>query len=413
MNTKEAKEFFEALDFMAADKGIDPEFLAEKVKTAIKLAVRKQYHGINNINVVMDSDKAKFKVSISKMVVDEVEDSANEILLDAALAHSKRARLGELVEIKIDSKNIGRIAAQAAKQQIRQGVRDVEMEQMSERMGDRVGDVITARVERVEPISKNVIMRIDDNDVVLFKNEQLPGDEYVPGDMVKVYAVNISSNDRRCTLKISRIHPNFVKRMLELEVPEVYEGKIEIKQIAREAGFRTKVAVISNDPDLDPVGSCIGNRGIRISTIVNELGGEKIDVIKYSDDPKEFIAQALSPARVVEIELFNDKSGEKIAFVSVPDSQLSLAIGNRGQNAKLAAKLTGFKIDISPESGFYGEDAKSTLKEKLENRLKEKAQLEKEKETVVEEESFYDPIEEADIHAFEVENMLDDCENRE
>ena len=202
MNTKESREFFEALEFISNEKGINSEILAEKLKSAIILAVRKQYHGVDNINVVMDSEKCKFNVSFSKLVVDEVHDPSNEIVLEAALAYSKHARVGELVEIKVDSKHIGRIAAQAAKQQIMQIIRDVEKESLTEKMGDKVGDIITATVERVDPISQNAILKLDNNEIVLFRGKQLPNDDFQPGDIIKVYAVYISSESKGSPLKI-------------------------------------------------------------------------------------------------------------------------------------------------------------------------------------------------------------------
>lgn len=418
MTTKEAKEFFEALDFMAEEKEIDPQYLAEKVRNAILLAVRKQFDGVENIQVEMDPEKSKVKVCVLKEVVEEVNDPCNEILLEAALTHSKRARVGKPVEIKVDSKHIGRIAAQAAKQQIRQGLKEAEREQMASRMGDKVGEVITVRVEQTDPISGNTVVKIDDNQVILFKSEQLPGDTLEAGDLIKVYAADISSNDRRCTLKISRTHPNLVRRLFELEVPDIYNGQVEIKSIAREAGFRTKISVAGKDEDLDPVGACIGAKGARVNAIVEELGGEKIDIIKYSDDPAEYIAGALSPAKVVEVEIVEDEENdERVAFVSVPDSQLSLAIGNRGQNAKLAARITGFKIDISPESGFYGEDKKSSLKDKIERRLlekQEKLNLKEQESKALEDEmaevSDIDETEEFDMLACDVEQMLQEKE---
>ncbi len=414
MNIKESREFFEALEFISNEKGINSEVLAEKLKSAITLAVRKQYHGVDNINVVMDSEKCKFNVSFSKLVVDEVHDPSNEILLEAALAYSKRARVGELVEIKVDSKHIGRIAAQAAKQQIMQIIRDAEKESLTEKMGDKVGDIITATVERVDPISQNAILKLDNNEIVLFRGKQLPNDDFQPGDIIKVYAVYVSSESKGSPLKISRTHPNFIKKLFELEVPEISEGKIEIKKVAREAGVRTKIAVSTNDPNLEPVGCCIGNKGIRVGAIVSELGGEKIDIINYSDDPKKFVVEALSPARVSDIEILDEPNMEKVAFVSVPETQISLAIGNRGLNAKLAAMITGFKIDISPESGFYGEDSNNTLKEKLMARLKQQTQKQKEKAAKLKqtEKSPEELIEESDIHALEVELMLDEMENK-
>lgn len=408
------KEFFEALELMATEKGLDLDYLIEKVKNAIVLAVRKQYDGVEQVNVVFVPEKAQMKVSYRKMVVDEVTDPANEILLETALNHSRRARVGEPIDITVDAKKIGRIAAQAAKQQIHQDMRKAEREQMEAQMGDKVGEVISARVERIDPVNGNVLLDIDGNQVMLFANEQLPNDRFEVGDRIRVYAVDISSNDRRCTLRLSRTHPGLVRRLLELEVPEIYNGLIEVKGIAREAGFRTKIAVASNQENLDPVGSCIGAKGIRINQIVQELGGEKIDVIPYREEPQEYIREALSPAKVVEVEILEDEQKKgRIAFVSVPDSQLSLAIGHCGHNAKLAARLTGYKIDISPESGFYGEDRQSTLKEKLEARLAQQEATKKEDASTTKEgdsSEFNTEDEEYDLRCIEVEQMLEQAE---
>ena len=301
MNAKEAKEFFEALNFISAEKGIDPDVLAEKLQSAITLAVRKQYHGASRINIVMDPLKSRFKVSFSKLVVEEVRDPVNEISLEAALAHSKKARVGDLVEIKVDSKHIGRIAAQAAKQQIMQIIRDVEKETITEKMGDKVGDIILAKVERVDPVSQNVILKIDGSEVALPRSKQLYNDEFFPGDIAKVYVVYLSSGDSQSPLKISRTHPNFVRRLFELEVPEISDGKIEIKKVAREAGVRSKVAVYSNDPNLEPVGCCIGNRGIRINSVVSQLAGEKIDVIMSLDILMKKTSKHLNLLKIIHI----------------------------------------------------------------------------------------------------------------
>ncbi len=420
MEKMKNKEFFEALDMMAKDKGLDPEYLAEKIKHAITVAVRKQYAGVDQVDVVFDPDMAQMKVSYRKMVVDELTNPANEILLEAALNHSKYARVGEPIEIDVDSKQLGRIAAQAAKQQIRQGLREAEREQLTAQMGDKVGEIISARVEKVDPENKNVLLSVENHQLMLFANEQLPNDHFEVGETVRVYAVNLTSNERHCALKISRTHPGLVRKLLELEVPEVHSGLIEVKGIAREAGLRTKISVQSHQENLDPVGSCIGAKGIRINQIVQELGGEKIDVIPYRENPEEYIREALAPAKVVEAVILEDKQRkERVAFVSVPDNQLSLAIGNRGQNAKLAARLTGYKIDISPQSGFYGEDSESSLREKLELRMAEKEAARREamnekEAAAVQERSNQSPaqtseaeMEEYDLHCIEVEQMLE------
>lgn len=347
-------EFFDALELLAKEKEIPLEYLLERIKTAIGMAVKRDYGGVENVLVDIDDDTRKFKVSMVKTVVAEVEDPANEIALDDALKANKRAKLGDTVEIKLETKQFGRIAAQTAKHVIRQGIREAEREQMIEQFRSKLHEVVTGKVQRIEPQTGNVTLEIDGNEVMLFRNEQLESDSFVEGDYVKVYVSDITANDKRCNLKISRTHRDLVKRLFETEVPEIFDGTVVVKAISREAGARTKLAVYSADENVDAVGACIGPKGTRVAHIVDELGGEKIDVVPYSEDPKEFIAQALSPAKVVGVEILDEES--RTCRVTVPDHQLSLAIGNKGQNAKLAARLTGYKIDIRPESGFYGED---------------------------------------------------------
>ena len=347
-------EFFDALELLAKEKEIPLEYLLERIKTAIGMAVKRDYGGVENVLVDIDDDTRKFKVSMVKTVVAEVEDPANEITLDDALKANKRAKLGDTVEIKLETKQFGRIAAQTAKHVIRQGIREAEREQMIEQFRSKLHEVVTGKVQRIEPQTGNVTLEIDGNEVMLFRNEQLESDSFVEGDYVKVYVSDITANDKRCNLKISRTHRDLVNRLFETEVPEIFFFTVVVKAISREAGARTKLAVYSADENVDAVGACIGPKGTRVAHIVDELGGEKIDVVPYSEDPKEFIAQALSPAKVVGVEILDEES--RTCRVTVPDHQLSLAIGNKGQNAKLAARLTGYKIDIRPESGFYGED---------------------------------------------------------
>ena len=346
-------EFFDALELLAKEKEIPLEYLLERIKTAIGMAVKRDYGGVENVLVDIDDDTRKFKVSMVKTVVAEVEDPANEITLDDALKANKRAKLGDTVEIKLETKQFGRIAAQTAKHVIRQGIREAEREQMIEQFRSKLHEVVTGKVQRIEPQTGNVTLEIDGNEVMLFRNEQLESDSFVEGDYVKVYVSDITANDKRCNLKISRTHRDLVKRLFETEVREIFDGTVVVKAISREAGARTKLAVYSADENVDAVGACIGPKGTRVAHIVDELGGEKIDVVPYSEDPKEFIAQAISPEKVVGVEILDEES--RTCRVTVPDHQLSLAIGNKGQNAKLAARLTGYKIDIRPESGFYGE----------------------------------------------------------
>ncbi len=347
-------EFFDALELLEKEKGIPMEYLLERIKTAIGMAVKRDYGGIENVLVDIDAETRKFKVSIVKTVAEEVEDPVNEITLEDALQHDKRAKVGDSVEIKLETKQFGRIAAQTAKHVIRQGIREAEREQMIEQFRSKLHEVVTGRVQRVEPQTGNVTLEIDHNEVMLFRNEQLETDEFSEGDYVKVYVSDIVASDRRCNLKISRTHRDLVKRLFETEVPEIFDGTVVIRSISREAGSRSKLAVYSADENVDAIGACIGPKGTRVARIVEELGGEKIDIVRYSEDPKEFISQALSPATVVGVEILDEEA--RTCRVTVPDHQLSLAIGNKGQNAKLAARLTGYKIDIRPESGFYGEE---------------------------------------------------------
>lgn len=346
-------DFFEALNLLEKEKGVPADYLLEKIKNAVVIAVRKDYANPEIINISVDKEKQKFKVSISKKVVDEVTNPANEILLEEALHHSKRAALDEIVEIKLDTKQFGRIAAQTAKQVIRQGIREAEREMVLEEFQSKLHDIVTAVVEKIDYKRGMITLEIGKNQAVLPKSEQIAGEELMVGQRILVYVVDVTNTEKGPKIMISRTHPGLVKRLFEREVPEIYDGTVEIKAIAREAGSRTKLAVYSKDENVDAVGACIGNRGSRVNVIVDELGGEKIDVINYSEDPAKFIAAALSPADVVSVE---ETEGEiKSCRVRVPDSQLSLAIGNKGQNVRLAVRLTGYKIDIRPESGYFGE----------------------------------------------------------
>ncbi len=348
---KGTTELFEALTLLAKEKGISPELLIEKIQTALIIAIKKDYPRSENTNFDIDIAKGKFDVAIMKTVVEEVEDDANEISLEEARNISKRYSIGDTATIKLDTKNFGRIAAQTAKQVIKQGIKEFERSQLVEQWGGLQSEAISASVIKVEPTTGNATVMINDSEVTLFKSDQLPGDDLKTGDIVKVFVYGVSANDRRPTLRISRTQRDLIKRLFELEVPEIQEGVVEIKSISREAGSRSKIAVISNNENVDALGACIGPQRSRISRICDELKGEKIDVVKYSDDPKEFIKQALKPADVISVDIPDEEV--KACSVIVPDNQLSLAIGNKGQNAKLAARLTGFKIDIKPESGFF------------------------------------------------------------
>ena len=347
-------EFFEALALLEKEKGISVEYLCEKIENAIAIAIRRDYIGTEDVKVVIDPETRTFDVAIRKLVVEEVEDTANQILIDKALKYNKKAQLGDIVDIPLETKEFGRIAAQTAKHVIKQGIREAERGQVLKEFQSREHEIITATVISTAAVRGSVTLEIDHNEAFLLKSEQIPGEVFQDGERTKVYVVEVTASERGPKVMISRTHPGLVKRLFEIEVPEIYEGTVEIKAVSREAGSRTKLAVWSKDPDVDAVGACIGTRGARVAKIVDELGGEKIDVVQYSEDPAEFIAAALSPAKVVSVEV--DPEGNKACKVKVPDEQLSLAIGNKGQNARLAARLTGWKIDIKPESGFWGEE---------------------------------------------------------
>lgn len=347
-------ELFTALEKLEEERGISADYLLEKVKNAITIAVKKDYSvEEENVCVVMDPASSQFEVQLLRDVVEEVENPNCQISLQEANAGKKKAKyqLGDQVVRVLQTKDFGRIAAQTAKHVIRQGIREAERSQMYTEMQSQSHEIVSAVVTRVDHTRGVVALEIGKNEAILPKNEQVPGEVLREGERVKVYVVDVSVSERGPRVMISRTHPGLVKRMFEMEVPEVYDGTVEIKAIAREAGARTKIAVWSKDANVDPRGACIGAHGARVAEIVDELGGEKIDVVLWSEDTAEFIAAALSPASVVKVQLLEGDG--KNAQVTVPDSQLSLAIGNKGQNARLCARLTGYNIDIHPESGYF------------------------------------------------------------
>ena len=347
-------EFFEALALLEKEKGITAEYLLEKIKAAIAIAVKRDYGGTENALVEINPATGRFNVAIIKNVVEQVENEYTDILLEDAYKYDKKSEVGGTVEIPLETKQFGRIAAQAAKHVIRQGIREAEKGQLLQEFQSKEHEIVTAIVSRIDQKRGIATLEIGRSEAILPKSEQVPTEELHEGERVKVYVVEVANTEKGPRIMISRTHPGLVKRLFEIEVPEIYDGTVEIKAISREAGSRTKMAVYSRDENVDAVGACIGPRGSRVAKIVDELDGEKIDVVKYSDDPAEFISAALAPADVVGVEIEED--GARSCHVSVPDHQLSLAIGNKGQNARLAAKLTGWKIDIRPESGYYGEE---------------------------------------------------------
>ena len=348
------RELFDALALLEKERGIPADYMLSQIQKAIVIACKNTYGGNEDVNIIMDKDSGKFEVYLLKTVVEEVEDPNREIMLDQARKLDPSARLEEKVRIELDPKQFGRIAVQTSRSIIRQGIRDGEKGQMLLEFQSRNQEIVTATVERIDPKSGAVTLKIGKAEAVLPKSEQVNGEEFREGEHIKVYIVDVRDGEKGPRAILSRTHPDFVKRLFETEVPEIFDGTVEIKSVSREAGSRTKMAVSSRDSDVDPVGACIGTRGTRVAAIVGELGGEKIDIIEYDENPEKFIAAALSPANVISVVPAAD--GAKSCKVTVPDGQLSLAIGNKGQNVRLAAKLTGWKIDIRPESGFYGEE---------------------------------------------------------
>ena len=302
----------------------------------------------------IDPNIGAFRASLLQDIVEEVENPHTQVSLEDAQKIRKTYKVGQRLVTPLKTKEFGRIAAQTAKHVIRQGLREGERSLQCSEMQSRAHEIITGTVTAVDAERGNIVLDLGKGgSAVLPKNEQVPGEHFTEGQMVQVYVVDVLATERGPRVTISRTHPGLVKRMFELEVPEIYDGTVEIKAIAREAGARTKMAVWSKNPDVDPVGACIGAHGSRVEKIVEELGGEKIDIIRWSEDINEFISAALSPAKVVKVELLPGET--KSCRVTVPDHQLSLAIGNKGQNVRLCAHLTGYNIDIRPESGYYGE----------------------------------------------------------
>ena len=348
-------EIFAALAMLEKERGIPQNFMMGKIIQALTTAYKRDHEGVENVIVDVDEDKHDLRMYVQKEIVEEVMDPANEISLEDAKKRSAKNELGGVVNIPVENVEFGRIAAGNGKQVIIQGLREAEHGMIYDEWGSKQHEILTGTVTRIDPRNGNVILKIgtgsESTEAVLTQNEQVPGEELVEGQMIKVYLVEVRRTTRGPQVLISRTHPGLVKRLFELEVPEIYDGSVEIRSIAREAGNRTKMAVWSEDENIDPIGACVGPRGQRVNAIVEELRGEKIDIIKYSEDPAAFIAAALAPADVLEVRLAAEG---KSCRVVVPDDQLSLAIGKEGQNARLAARLTGYKIDIKPAS--YSEE---------------------------------------------------------
>lgn len=346
-----SKEFFEAVKMLEAEKGISAEYLYEKIAAAIIVAAKHDYNGKDIVHCDIDPEKEKIKVYVQKNIVEEIEDPDTDLTLEQAQLIRKSAKIGKTVDIPIKTKDLGRIVAQTAKHVIRQGIREAERGKQLAEFQSKNQELVTAKVSRVDPLTGNATLEIGKTIAILPKAEQVPGEVIQADQPIKIYVVDVKDSGKGPKIMISRTHPGLVRRLFETEVPEIFEGVIEIKSVSREAGSRTKIAVFSKDEDVDAVGACIGPRGQRVSNIVDALGGEKIDIVEFSENSAEFIAASLAPSDVCSVEIIDEEA--KSCCATVPDDQLSLAIGNKGQNVRLAAKLTGWKIDIKPESGFY------------------------------------------------------------
>ena len=346
MATKSSKEsFVNALDLLEKEKGIPKEYMIERIENALVSAYHKEYGAGANVRIEFNLEKDDVRVFQQKTVVETVSDPEQEISLEDAKTHNKRYKLGQLIEIKVKPENFRRLSAAAAKSVIIQSIREGERKVMQEAYESQREEIITATVSKIDPVNGNVVLETGTGRAVLLKSEQIPGEDFVVGDRVKVFVMEVNKEARGPLVTLSRSHAGLVRRLFELEVPEIADGVVMIKSVSREAGVRSKGAVFSRDADVDPVGACIGNRGMRIADIVDELRGEKIDIIQYSEQPEEFVAAALSPARVISVEM----TGERACRVLVDPDQLSLAIGREGLNARLAARLTGYKIDIKAQ----------------------------------------------------------------
>lgn len=341
-------EFFEAVRLLGKEKRINEEMLLEGIQRAIVTAVKRDYNNKDIVFCEIDSDKKSIRVFVRKNVVSEILDPDEDMTVEQAQRFKKNAIAGDIVEIELETKEVSRIAAEKGKHILRQAIREAEHGQIREEFQNKNQEIVTAKVSKVDPVSLDAIVEIGKITERLLRSEQLPTDNLKEGDLVKVYIADIREATKGPKATISRTHPGLVRRLLESEVPEIFDGTVEIKSVSREAGSRSKIAVYSADENVDPVGACIGQRGARVNKIVDILGGEKLDVIRFSENPAEYIAAALAPADVISVTVENEE--ERSCKVVVPNSQLSLAIGNKGQNARLAAKLTGWKIDINPET---------------------------------------------------------------
>jgi len=348
MKTIDSKELIMAMEELEKERGISKAYLLESLETALVTAYKKNFEAAENVKVEIDENTGDIHVYSQKTVVEEIENEMLEISLADAKKKSKKAEIGDIVNIEIIPKDFGRIAAQTAKQVMLQKIREVERNMVFTEYNDRKGEIVTGIVQKAD--GGTIVLDLGKLEGIMPVKDQIPTETYSVNDKIKAYVVSVERGIKGAPqVLVSRSHPDFVRKLFEFEIPEIYEGLIEIKGVVRDPGNRSKVAVYSTNENIDPVGSCVGQKGIRIQNIINELKGEKIDVIEWDEDPAIFISAALLPAQVMAVDI---KEEEKFAQVIVPDDQLSLAIGKAGQNARLAARLTAWKIDIKSESQF-------------------------------------------------------------
>lgn len=341
----------EAIENCVKEKDIDEDRLCEEICSAITVAARKEFGVKDGVFCELDKSTYELKISLNKLVVEEVYDAGTEISVEDAQTYKEGAVPDDIVTVPLRLEQLGRVAAQTVKHTIRQGVRGIDHEKTFNEFQKRNRDIVSAKVMGVDKVTGDATVMIGKHELLLPKKEQIPGEKLVKDDDTKVYIVDVKNTEKGPKIMISRVHTGLVKRLFENAVPEIYDGSVEIRSVSREAGSRTKIAVSSKEENVDPIGSCIGPKGVRVNGVIDQLGGEKIDIVKYSDDPKEYISAALAPAQIVMVEILDEQA--KSCRVTVPEDQLSLAIGNKGQNARLAARLTGWKIDIKPSYGEY------------------------------------------------------------
>ncbi|RAK11128.1 NusA antitermination factor [Halanaerobium saccharolyticum] len=412
-------EFIQALDDIEKDKGISKDVLLEAIETALVSAYKKDFGSKDNVRIEISAEAGEVKVFSRKEVVEEVENENSEISLTEAENIDSKYEIGDIVEIEVTPANFGRIAAQTAKQVVMQRIREAERDVIFDRYKEKEDELITGTIQRFH--NDNILIDMGKTEALLPPSEQIAGERYEIGERIKLYVVEVSTTNKGPRILVSRTHPGLLKRLFEIEVPEIFQGLVEIKAVAREAGQRSKMAVSSSDNQVDPVGACVGPKGMRVQAVVEQLNNEKIDIVKWDEDPEEFVANALNPAEVVNVKI---NKSDKIAEVVVPDFQLSLAIGKEGQNARLAAKLTGWKVDIKKESEIEEEpenieeikESASELAESLDQFDENEAELESSNSAAeeVKEDDFEDEEKEKTVKKANdnlIDNMTDDVED--